>query len=126
MKQKRVYVRIEDFIEVECSSEESGVVTIFKTKTRDISAGGIRVYLTHKLYPQDEMRLKITLPGYRRYISAEASVVISELIGVVGDKGQDELYETRFKFKKMNAEARTDLIHYIHKCKKKRMDAKIG
>ncbi|MFH2137355.1 MAG: PilZ domain-containing protein [Candidatus Omnitrophota bacterium] len=123
MDQKRVYLRLEDLVEIEFSVELAGVTTIMKTKTRDISAGGAKVYLTHNLHPQDIMHAKIFLPE-GKFVQIDAEVVSSELIGVVGDTGENYLYETRFKFIGTDAKARNELIQYIYDCRKKKTDAK--
>jgi len=56
MVQKRVYKRIEDLVEIEFISESSGATTIIRTKTRDISAGGVKVYLNHQLQQMHRMQ----------------------------------------------------------------------
>lgn len=122
--QKRVFMRLEDFIEAEFSLEKSGVTTIIKTKTRDISAGGLKVYLTHKLKVSDAMKVTLFLSGTKKVINAEATVVACDLIGVVGDVGEDELFETRFKFAPLAATDRTVLIKYIYDRRTKHLDAR--
>jgi c-di-GMP-binding flagellar brake protein YcgR len=124
MEQKRVYKRIEDLIEVEFVSTASGVQTIIRTKTRDISAGGIKVFLNHRLNPGARMQLVITLPGVKKTVEAEAEVVSSYLIGVVGDSGQEMLYETRFKFARTPPEAKNIITRYVYECRKKTLDAR--
>ena len=126
MVQKRVFIRLEDFIEVEFSLEKAGITTIIKTKTRDISAGGVKVYLTHRLHVSDVMKVVLSLFGINQVINAEATVVACELIGVVGDVSEYQLYETRFKFIPLNANDRTALIKYIYDRRTKHLDARIN
>jgi c-di-GMP-binding flagellar brake protein YcgR len=124
MEQKRVYRRIEDLIEVEFVSDSQGSTTIIRTKTRDISAGGIKVYLNHKLKSGAKMQLSILLPKAKEPVKVEAEVVSSELIGVVGDRGEEMLYETRFKFGKGSGEAKSKITAYVFECRKRSLDAK--
>ncbi len=124
MVQKRVYKRIEDLVEVEFVSDSAGATTIIRTKTRDISAGGIKVYLNHKLLKAHRMQLSITLPHTKSVIKAEAEVVSSDLVGVVGDKGEEMLVETRFKFIKISPEAKNAITHYVFECRRKTHEAK--
>ncbi len=124
MGQKRVYKRIEDLVEVEFISNSSEVTTIIRTKTRDLSAGGVKVYLNHKLKSGDKMQLAVTLPKNKEPIKAEAVVVDSELIGVIGDKGEEMLYATRFKFGKTSLAAKNSITAYVFECRKKSLDAK--
>lgn len=124
MDQKRVYKRIEDLVEVEFVSSVSDVTTIIRTKTRDISAGGIKVYLNHKLSPGDKMQLSIILPKSKDSIKTESEVVSSELIGVIGDKGEEMLYATRFKFGKASLAVKNSITAYVFECRKKSLDAK--
>lgn len=123
MEQKRVYKRIEDLIEVEFTADSSGATTIIKTKTRDISAGGIKVYLNHRLQAGDMMQLSIKLPRDKDIIRSEAEVVRSDLIGVVGDKGQEMLYETRFSFRTMPPDLKNQITRYIYSCRQQKFDA---
>ncbi|MBU4305368.1 MAG: PilZ domain-containing protein [Candidatus Omnitrophica bacterium] len=125
MQAKRVYMRIEDFVDVEFTSTKSGVTTIIKTKSRDISAGGIKVYLNTRLAPGLKMHVNITLPGKITVIHAEAEAVKSDLIGVVGDEGKELLYETRFKFVNMDVEAKKMITQYVYDCRKKAYAAKV-
>ena len=124
MGQKRVYKRIEDFVEVEFMSDSSGATTIIRTKTRDISAGGVKVYLNYKLLKTHRMQLLITLPHTHDVVKTEAEVVSSELIGVVGDKGEAMLVETRFKFIKLSPEIKNVITRYVFECRRKTHDAK--
>ncbi|MFH1062824.1 MAG: PilZ domain-containing protein [Candidatus Omnitrophota bacterium] len=124
MDQKRVYKRIEDLVEVEFVSSASEVTTIIRTKTRDISAGGIKVYLNHKLSSGDKMQMSIVLPKNKEPIKAEAEVINSELIGVIGDKGEEMLYATRFKFSKTSLEVKNLITAYVFACRKKSLNAK--
>ncbi len=124
MEQKRVYKRIEDLIEVEFISKASGVETIIRTKTRDISAGGIKVFLNKRLNSADQMELKITLPGEKKTVTTKAAVVDSYLIGVVGDSGQEMLYETRLKFIGLDPDAKNVITHYVYECRKAALDAR--
>lgn len=121
MEPKRVYKRIEDLIEVELTLESSGA--ILKTKTRDISAGGIKVYLNRKLQINNMISLSITLPHNKGVIQSVAKVIASDLIGVVGDKGQEMLYETRFSFRTMSPELKNKITRYIYACRKQKLDA---
>ena len=124
MGQKRVYSRIEDFVAVEFVSDTSQATTIIRTKTRDISAGGVKVYLNYRLSKGEEMQLSIILPKKKNSIKAQAEVVSSELIGVVGDKGKEMLYATRFKFKKTLLADRKSITAYVFECRKKSLEAK--
>lgn len=123
MEPKRVYKRIEDLIEVELDLRLLGEDKILKTKTRDISAGGIKVYLNHKLHTNNMVKLSIKLPYDKGIIKSEAQVIGSELIGVVGDKGQEMLYETRFSFRTMPPELKNQITRYIYACRKQKLDA---
>lgn len=125
MGQKRVYKRIDDIVEVEFISNTSGSTTIIKTKTRDISAGGIKVYLNHPLPKEQRMQLAITLPHTKDIIKAEAEVVRSDLIGVVGDSGEGKLFETRFKFAKIPPEVKNAITRYVFDCRRKSHEAKL-
>ncbi|MBU1044799.1 MAG: PilZ domain-containing protein [Candidatus Omnitrophica bacterium] len=124
MDQKRVYKRIEDLVEVEFISSVSEVTTIIRTKTRDISAGGIKVYLNHRLSSGDKMQMSIILPKSKEPIKAEAEVVSSELIGLIGDKGEEKLYATRFKFGKISLETKNKITAYVFECRKNTLKAK--
>jgi c-di-GMP-binding flagellar brake protein YcgR len=124
MEQKRVYKRIEDLIEVEFVAESQGTTTKMITKTRDISAGGIKVYLNSRLKTGDRMQLLITLPRNTEVIRSEAEVVRSDLIGVVGDRGEEMLYETRFTFRNMSPELKNKITRYIYACRQQKLDAK--
>ncbi|MFH1094544.1 MAG: PilZ domain-containing protein [Candidatus Omnitrophota bacterium] len=124
MDQKRVYKRIEDLVEVEFISNASNTTTIIRTKTRDISAGGMKVYLNHQLHEAQRMQLSITLPYIKGIMITEAEVVSSMLIGVVGDKGEEMLFETRFKFVKVNPEVKNAITRYVFECRRKALDAK--
>ena len=124
MPQKRVYKRIEDLVEVEFMSDSSGATTIIRTKTRDISAGGVKVYLNHKLLEAHRMQLSITLPHTKDVLKTEAEVVSSDLIGVVGDIGEEMLVETRFKFIKMSPKAKNAITRYVFECRRKTHEAK--
>ena len=126
MGQKRVYKRIDDLVEVEFISDTSGATTIIKTKTRDISAGGIKVCLNHSLPKTQRMQLSITLPHTKDIIKAEAEVVTSDLIGVVGDSGEEKLFETRFKFIKMFPEVKNAITRYVFDCRRKSLEAKLN
>ena len=126
MEQKRVYKRIEDLIEVEFTADSSGAMTIIKTKTRDISAGGIKVYLNHRLQAGDKMHLSIKLPHDLDIIRSEAEVICSDLIGVIGDKGQEMLYETRFSFRTMPPELKNQITRYIYACRQQKLNAGKG
>lgn len=126
MGQKRVYKRIDDLVEVEFISDTSGTTTIIKTKTRDISAGGIKVYLNHSLKKAQKMQLAITLPHTNDVIKAEAEVVRSDLIGVVGDSGEEKLFETRFRFAKMSPEVKNAITRYVFDCRRKAHEAKLN
>ncbi len=110
--------RVEVLIDVELISEKAGVPVTIKSKTRDISAGGMKVYLTIKLPKKEEMAVQLLLPN-KTTVTGEAVVVDSPLIGVVGDKGQDYLYETRFQFQKMSAEEKQKIIKYVHSAENK-------
>lgn len=118
MVQKRVHMRIEDLVEVELTSNAADVTTIMRTKTRDISAGGVKVYLNHMLNPGDRLQLAITLPNKKESIKTEAEVVSSDLIGVIGDRGEAKLYETRLKFIKIDAEAKKKIIQHVYHCRR--------
>ena len=124
MGQKRVYKRIEDFVEVEFVSDFSEATIIIRTKTRDLSAGGIKVYLNHELKSGEKMQLSIILPKTKEPIKTEAEVISSELIGVIGDKGEEMLYATRFKFRKTSLAAKHSITAYVVECRKKVLDAK--
>lgn len=124
MDQKRVYKRLEDLVEVEFVSDSSEATTIIRTKTRDLSAGGIKVYLNHKLSIGEKMQLTIGIPKSKEPIKTEAEVVSSELIGVVGDKGEEMLYATRFKFGKTSLAAKNAITAYVFECRKESLDAK--
>lgn len=126
MVQKRVYKRIEDLVEVEFMSDFSGTTTIIRTKTRDISAGGVKVYLNHQLQQAHRMQLTITLPHVKDIVKTEAEVVCSDLIGVVGDKGEEMLFETRFKFIKMSPQVKNAITRYVFECRRKSHNAKAG
>lgn len=121
MEQKRLHVRLEDLVEVEFSSTLSGVTTIIRTKTRDISGGGVKVYLNHRLNHGEKMQLKIKIPDVKKIIQTDGQVISSELIGVIGDEGKETLYETRFKFNQIKQEYKKEIIAYIYECKRKKM-----
>ncbi|MCG2711143.1 MAG: PilZ domain-containing protein [Candidatus Omnitrophica bacterium] len=125
MVQNRVYKRIEDLVEVEFILNITGTTTVIRTKTRDISAGGLKVYLNHQLQQGHRMQLSITLPHTKDIVKAEAEVVCSDLIAVVGDRGEEMLFETRFKFLKMSLELKNAITHYVFECRRKTHDAKI-
>jgi len=122
MGQKRVHKRLQDLVEVEFTSMATDVTMIIKTKTRDISAGGVKVYLNHQFVHDEIMKLKIKLPN-NKIINTEAVVIDSEVIGVITDKGEEHLYETRFKFPKMDPDSKNEIIHYIYNCRKQEQDA---
>jgi len=124
MEQKRVYKRIEDLVEVEFVADSQGATTKIITKTRDISAGGVKVYLNFRLKTGDRMRLLITLPHDKKVIRSEAEVVRADLIGVVGDRGKEMLYETRFTFRNMSPELKNKITRYIYACRQQKLDAK--
>lgn len=126
MTQKRVYKRIDDLVEVEFMSDVAGTTTIIRTKTRDISAGGVKVYLNHQSQKGYKMQLSVTLPHTKEIVKAEAEVVRSDLIGVVGDKGEEMLFETRFKFVKIPPEVKNAITRYVFACRRKAHDAKAG
>ena len=121
---KRIYKRLEDLVDIEFISDTDGATTIIRTKARDISAGGVKVYLHHPLPQSHMMQLSITLPHTKNVLKAEAEVVRSDLIGVVGDKGEEMLFETRFKFIKMSHEAKSAITRYVFECRRKTHDAK--
>ena len=123
MAQKRVYKRIDDLVDIEFISSASAVRTIIRTKTRDISAGGVKVYLNHRSKIGHKMHLSIILPYSKEAIKAEAEVVLSDLIGVVGDKGEEMLFETRLKFLKMLPEVKNAITRYVFECRRKAHDA---
>ena len=123
MDQKRIHIRLEDLVEVEFTAKATGVTTIIRTKTRDISGGGVKVYLNQRLIPTSKMQLKITLPDSKKVISAAGEVVSSELIGVVGDIGEEKLFETRFKFANMDQKSKKEVIRYVYDCRKRKMNA---
>lgn len=123
MEQKRIHKRIEDLVEVEIILESSGVTETFKTKTRDLSAGGVKVFLNRRLPVEDELKMKITLPDTKKIVGTKAVVVRAELMGVVGDTGKEHLYETRFKFTHLGAEDSSTIIHYIYNCRKREQEA---
>jgi len=123
MPQKRVYKRIDDFIDIEFIPSALDTMTITRTKTRDISAGGVKVYLNYSLQIGDKMQLSITLPYSKKIVKAEADVVRSDLIGVVGDSGEGMLFETRFKFIRISAELKNAITHYVFECRRKARDA---
>lgn len=120
VEQKRVHMRLEDLVEVEFSSEIAGVTTIMRTKTRDISAGGCKVFLSQRLSKGERMQLKMFLPGRKIRIEAEGEVISSDLIAVVLDSGEQKLYETRFKFGKIDAAAKREIINYVYECRRKK------
>ncbi|MBU0634445.1 MAG: PilZ domain-containing protein [Candidatus Omnitrophica bacterium] len=123
MEQRRIHKRIEDLVEVEFILESAGVTETFKTKTRDLSAGGVKVFLNRRLPADEEMKMKVTLPDAKKTVETKAVVVSSELTGVVDDTGKDHLYETRFKFTHLRAEDASDIIHYIYNCRKREQEA---
>ncbi|MFH1460215.1 MAG: PilZ domain-containing protein [Candidatus Omnitrophota bacterium] len=126
MEQKRVYRRIEGFVKVECISHACGVTTVMTTQTRDIGAGGVKVYLNYSFKPKNKIQLKITLPvEYNQpVINTESEVITSNLIGVIGDTGEEKLYETRFKFTKIDLNAKQAITHYVYDWRKKKRKAK--
>ncbi|MDD5746464.1 MAG: PilZ domain-containing protein [Candidatus Omnitrophica bacterium] len=125
MEQKRVYKRIEDLIEVEFVPADSGAEAVIRTKTRDISAGGIKVFLNKRLTLNEQLPLKITLPGEKKTVEMQAEVIDSYLIGVVGDSGQEMLYETRFKFVGLDPETKNIITRYVHQCRNATIDARL-
>ena len=124
MGQKRVYKRVESLVEVEFMSDASGVTTIIRTKTRDISAGGLKVYLNYVLNPGDRMQLLITIPNTKKKINPIGEVVRSDLIAVVGDRGEEMLYATRFKLIKTAPEEKNAITRYVFDCRKEAQNAK--
>ena len=124
MAQKRVYKRIDDLVEIEFVSNATNTTTIIRTKTRDISAGGVKVYLNHQSQLGHRMQLSITLPHTKDVVKAEAEAVRSDLIGVVGDRGEEMLFETRFKFVKMPHDVKNAITRYVFECRRKTHDAK--
>ncbi len=124
MVQKRVYKRIADLVEIEFVLSASSATTIIRTKTRDISGGGVKVYLHHQLPHGLKMELSITLPYTKGVVKAAAEVVCSDLIAVVGDKGEEQLFETRFKFAKVSPDVKNAITHYVFECRRKSHKAK--
>lgn len=124
MAQKRVYKRIDDLVDIEFMSSVSDTTTIIRTKTRDISAGGVKVYLNHQSQMGYKMQMSITLPYTKNIVKAEAEVVRSDLIGVVGDRGEEMLFETRFKFIKITPDVKNAITRYVFECRRKTHDAK--
>ena len=120
---KRIYKRLEDLVDIEFMSTASEATTIIRTKARDISAGGVKVFLNHPLQAALKMQLSITLPHTKKVLKAEAEVVTSELIGVVGDRGEEKLFETRFKFIKIDPDVKNAITKYVFECRRKSHDA---
>jgi len=44
----------------------------------------------------------------------------------VGDKGEEMLFETRFKFVKMSPEGKNAITRYVFECRRKSHEAKAG
>ncbi|MBI4844906.1 MAG: PilZ domain-containing protein [Candidatus Omnitrophica bacterium] len=124
MEQKRKHMRVEDLVEVEFVSVASEATVIIKTKTRDIGAGGVKVYLNHRIFPGTKLQLNIKIPNEKTDIQSEAEVISADLIGVIGDKGQERLYETRLKFIKMEAQDKNKIIRHVYGCRRKQLIVK--
>ena len=123
-EQKRMHSRIEDLVDVDIKSKIPGLKPVIKTKTRDISAGGMKVFLHKYVLAGKKVTLEISLPGASNSIIAEAEVVNSDIVAVVGDVGREVLYETRFEFTKITAKERKEIIRYVYETRKKRHQAK--
>ncbi|MCM8812558.1 MAG: PilZ domain-containing protein [Candidatus Omnitrophica bacterium] len=119
MEQKRVHMRLEDFVAVELEDAAAQAHISIRTKTRDISAGGLKVYLHAKLLPGQRMNACLTLPDNGARLECRVKVVSSELIGVISDAGEQCLYQTGFTFERLPAAQKQEIIRYIYACRRK-------
>ena len=75
MEEKRKHKRYKKEFEVRYSCAKGPLIVEGDAKSKDISAGGIRLLLDDELKVSDRLRLAITLPWRRNPLDAIARVV---------------------------------------------------
>ncbi|MFH0731493.1 MAG: PilZ domain-containing protein [Candidatus Omnitrophota bacterium] len=85
MKDNRKHKRQNRQLDVTYSCAKGPLIIESKTKTKDISAGGIRLPLDEALKVADRVRLAITLPWQRQPIDAIAKVVWASSRPIAGE-----------------------------------------
>ena len=75
MEERRKHKRYKKTLSVRYSCAKGPLIIESKTKSKDISAGGIRLPLDEALKVSDRVRLTITLPWKRHVLDAIARVV---------------------------------------------------
>ncbi len=124
MKPKRLHRRLDDFIDVLISFEKTkeNIVKI-NSKTCDISAGGIRIYLGTRFKIGTKVQVVVVLSKKNKILDPAAEIVDVKLVGVIGDRGEQRVYDTRIKFCKIGAVQKSEIIRYVYACDKKRREA---
>ena len=75
MKERRQHKRYRRKLDARYSCAKGPLIIESKTKSKDISAGGIRLPLDEALKVADRVRLAITLPWRRHTLDAIAKIV---------------------------------------------------
>ncbi len=75
MKERRKHKRYQKALAVRYSCAKGPLIVESKSKSKDISAGGIRLPLDEALKVSDRVRVAITLPWKRHTLDAIARIV---------------------------------------------------
>lgn len=114
MDERRRYVRLDTRLEINYTVLRTGKESSTTTESKDISGGGIRIFLKESLPTHTLLKLDILLPEDPPSISCKGEVVWTEEFSVLrGEKKEKSRYEAGIQFTKIDPRDRDRIIKYV-------------
>ena len=114
MDERRRYVRLDTRLKITYTVLKKGKDVPISSETKDISGGGIRIFLTNSLPVQTVLKMSILLPEDPPPIVCTGKVVWVEEFSVLQDESKEKnRYEAGISFTEINPKDRDRIIKYV-------------
>ena len=114
MDERRRYVRLDTRLKITYAVIKKGKDASSESETKDISGGGIRIFLQEPLPLQTLLKVNIHLPEDPQPIHCAGQVVWVEEFSVLqGEKKEKDRFEAGISFTEINPKDRDRIIKYV-------------
>ena len=111
MQEQRQFARLDTRIETTCRAVATAPLQ--RAVTKNISAGGICIFLEQELAPGTHLEIAMTLPGQTKPIIFTGEVVWSEAYEVISKTQRKRSVEAGIRFVDIKPKARETLLQHV-------------
>ncbi len=114
MEERRKYIRLDTRLKITYTILQSSKSAIKKSETKDISGGGIRIFLAEQLPLNTVLQLHIQLPEDPAPVTCKGKIAwIEEFSILQGDKKEGDVVEAGVEFTDIASQDRDRVIKHV-------------